>query len=152
MFPFQKSTAPHKWCSFWWTNILWRFNVKIFIHCGEILVETLENDTKDYLITPEGEYLERIIREKKPTGLSDVSYIIDALIVCQKSEAADYKYEEQEAVAYYREYCSAYLNEHYELTEEEIKEVMDGYDPSDKDNQSNLERMMQERAFSHLTE
>lgn len=116
------------------------------------LVETLENDTKDYLITPEGEYLERIIREKKPTGLSDVSYIIDALIVCQKSEAADYKYEEQEAVAYYREYCSAYLNEHYELTEEEIKEVMDGYDPSDKDNQSNLERMMQERAFSHLTE
>jgi len=116
------------------------------------LVETLENDTKDYLITPEGEYLERIIREKKPTGLSDVRYIIDALIVCQKSEAADYKYEEQEAVAYYREYCSAYLNEHYELTEEEIKEVMDGYDPSDKDNQSNLERMMQERAFSHLTE
>ena len=105
-----------------------------------------------YMITPEGEYLERIIREKKPTGLSDVSYIIDALIVCQKSEAADYKYEEQEAVAYYREYCSAYLNEHYELTEEEIKEVMDGYDPSDKDNQSNLERMMQERAFSHLTE
>ncbi|CUO08603.1 Uncharacterised protein [Roseburia hominis] len=50
------------------------------------------------------------------------------------------------------EHCSAYLNEHYELTEEEIKEVMDGYDPSDKDNQSNLERMMQERAFSHLTE
>ena len=116
------------------------------------LVETLENDTKDYLITPEGEYLERIIREKKPTGLSDVRYIIDALIVCQKSEAADYKYEEQEAVAYYREYCSAYLNEHYELTEEEIKEVMDGYDPSDKDNQSNLERMMQERAFAHLAE
>ena len=33
-----------------------------------------------------------------------MSYIIDALIVCQKSEAADYKYEEQEAVAYYREY------------------------------------------------
>ena len=31
------------------------------------------------------------------------------------------------------EYCSAYLNEHYELTEEEIKEVMDGYDPSDKE-------------------
>lgn len=50
------------------------------------------------------------------------------------------------------EHCSAYLNEHYELTEEEIKEVMDGYDPLDKDNQSNLERMMQERAFSHLTE
>lgn len=45
-----------------------------------------------------------------------------------------------------------YLEEHYALTEEEIKEVMDGYDPSDKDNQSNLERMMQERAFSHLTE
>ena len=39
-----------------------------------------------------------------------------------------------------------------DYTEEEIKEVMDGYDPSDKDNQSNLERMMQERAFSHLTE
>lgn len=116
------------------------------------LVETLENDTKDYLITPEGEYLERIIREKKPTGLSDVSYIIDALIVCQKSEAADYKYEEQEAVAYYREYCSAYLNEHYELTEEEIWEVMTGYDLADEANQSNLEQEMQKRAFAHLAE
>ena len=38
------------------------------------------------------------------------------------------------------------------MTEEEIKEVMDGYDPSDKDNQSNLEQEMQKRAFAHLAE
>ena len=81
-----------------------------------------------------------------------MKYITDALCICQESEDADYKYEEQEAVTYYREYCYTYLEEHYALTEEEIKEVMDGYDPLDKDNQSNLERMMQERAFSHLTE
>lgn len=116
------------------------------------LVEKLEDYTANYVITPDGQYLQQLIREGRPDELDDVKYITDALCICRESEDADYKYEEQEAVAYYREYCSAYLNEHYELTEEEIKEVMDGYDPSDKDNQSNLERMMQERAFSHLTE
>ena len=31
----------------------------------------------------------------------------------------------QEAVTYYREYCYTYLEEHYALTKEEIREVMD---------------------------
>ncbi len=116
------------------------------------LVEKLEDYTANYVITPDGQYLEQLIWEGRAEELDDVKYITDALCICQESEDADYKYGEQEAVTYYREYCYTYLEEHYALTEEEIKEVMDGYDPSDKDNQSNLERMMQERAFSHLTE
>lgn len=116
------------------------------------LVEKLENYTINYVITPDGQYLKQLIRDGRADELDDVRYITDALYICQESEDADYKYEEQEAVAYYREYCYAYLKEHYALTEEEIQEVMDGYDSADEENQSNLEQEMQKRAFAHLTE
>ena len=116
------------------------------------LVEKLENYTANYVITPDGKYLEQLIRTGKPDELDDVRYITDALVICQESEDADYKYEEQEAVAYYREYCYTYLKEHYALTEEEIQKVMAGYDPADEENQSNLVQEMQKRAFAHLTE
>ena len=38
------------------------------------------------------------------------------------SGAADayYKYEEEDAVAYYKEYCYDYMKEHYEISEDEI--------------------------------
>lgn len=116
------------------------------------LVEKLEDYTANYVITPDGQYLEQLIWEGRAEELDDVKYITDALCICQESEDADYKYEEQEAVTYYREYCYTYLEEHYALTKEEIREVMTGYDPADEANQSNLEQEMQKRAFAHLAE
>ena len=74
----------------------------------------------NYLNDEDDFYLQWIVENDKADALSNISYIVSILNECQEAADAYYKYEEEDAVAYYKEYCYDYMKEHYEISEDEI--------------------------------
>ena len=103
-----------------------------------------------YLNDEDESYLQWIVKNDKADALNNISYIVSILSECQKAADAYYKYEEEDAVAYYTEYCYDYLKEHYGISEDEIKSCIDEADGLDYDHEDQITEALQELAINHL--
>ena len=76
--------------------------------------------------------------------------IVSIVNECQEAADAYYKYEEEDAVAYYKEYCYDYMKEHYEISEDEIKSCIDKAGGLTYDDKDQITEALQKLAISRL--
>ena len=95
-------------------------------------------------------YLKWIVENDKADALSNISYIVSILNECQEAADAYYKYEEEDAVTYYTEYCYDYMKEHYEISEDEIKSCIDEAGGLTYDDKDQITEALQKLAISRL--
>ena len=104
----------------------------------------------NYLNDEDDSYLQWIVENDKADALSNISYIVSILNQCQEAADAYYKYEEEDAVAYYTEYCYDYMKEHYEISEDEIKSCIDEAGGLTYDDKDQITEALQKLAISRL--
>lgn len=104
----------------------------------------------NYLNDEDDSYLQWIVENDKADALSNISYIVSILNECQEAADAYYKYEEEDAVAYYKEYCYDYMKEHYEISEDEIKSCIDKAGGLTYDDKDQITEALQKLAISRL--
>ena len=95
-------------------------------------------------------YLQWIVKNDKADALSNIDYIVGILSECQEAADAYYKYEEEDAVTYYTEYCYDYMKEHYEISEDEIKSCIDEAGGLTYDDKDQITEALQKLAISRL--
>ena len=104
----------------------------------------------NYLNDEDDSYLQWVVENDKADALSNISYIVSILNECQEAADAYYKYEEEDAVAYYKEYCYDYMKEHYEISEDEIKSCIDKAGGLTYDDKDQITEALQKLAISRL--
>lgn len=104
----------------------------------------------DYLQEDDEDMLRWMVENDKPDALTNMNNLVVVLNDCQEAEDAYYKYEEQEAVAYYRQYCYDYLQEYYDISEDELNACIEEAGGMTYDSRVEIAEKLQKLALDHL--
>lgn len=96
--------------------------------------------------------IEYAVSNDKPDALFHVKDLVRVLLKCAESEKDDYRYDEKEAVEYYRNYCYSYMEEHYGIGSEEVESCLADVDSLTDDNEDEIVGTLQKLALEYLKE
>lgn len=95
---------------------------------------------------------EYAISNNKPDALFHVKDLVKVLLKCNECEKDDYRYEEEEAVEYYRNYCYEYMEENYGIGSEKIETCLENMSSLTDENEDEMVETFQKLALEYLKE
>ena len=117
-----------------------------------IKVYTMQECIERYMYDEDEQQVQWMIDSNDPKNLTNVSYLVWILAECQESEDEYYKYNEEDMVNPYREFCYPYLAEPYGLPEDETKTYLAETGGVSDDNKEEVIAELQKMAYDHFKE